>query len=541
MMRTTTISAIFVLALGLMVSTENVSNAAPMGTAFTHQGRLMDGYTSADGLYDFRFKLFDDPYAGLQQGSMIDINDLNVIDGYFTVELDFGSGVFYGDARWLETTVSHSDGSDPCTLKPRLELTPIPYAIYAKTAGGDNDWMVSGDNMYAIPSGRVSIGTTLPGPKLRIQMPDGSSGPSRVGGLTIHDGRNNEGMQLEVLDDPGNSRFVVDYEGRVGIGTNNLEAGLHLKGIGWPNSFMYLQSNATQDTGFRLYEGDTVKWHIYNWSEAGGLRICNSDFSEDVFFAKQGNGNVGIGTTNPTEKLEVVDDYPVTLRMNNTASDSVVHVTAGDLGNGIWSNKDFALALPIEDSEILFTFGGLWRMVFQSSGNVGIGMTPTQRLSVNGKIGLTDVPVWDGTNDNDLTWDGFVISREGSSRRYKQNIRPFQEDFRKILRLEAKQYQMREGYGEPGKQLFGYIAEELEEIGLTKLLTYDAEGRPDGIKYKKMGIYLIEIVKEQQKIIDEQNSVLAELRTKMERFETVVQKLEAMTAFSGLDARDGGL
>lgn len=226
--------------------------------------------------------------------------------------------------------------------------------------------------------------------------------------------------------------------------------------------------------------------------------------------------------------------------MNNTASNTTLDLLADSVATGITSNKSLKFWLP-ENSDIKFHFGGLWSVVIDSLGKLGIGMTPTRKLSVDGRIGLTNVPVWDGTDDNDLTWDGFTITREGSSRRYKQDIRPFQEDFRKILRLEAKQYQMREGYGKPGTQLFGYIAEELDEIGLTKLVTYDTEGRPDGIKYKKMGIYLIEIVKEQQKTIDAQNSVLAELRTKMERFETVVQKLEAMIASSGWDARGGGL
>ncbi|GAI70733.1 unnamed protein product, partial [marine sediment metagenome] len=48
----------------------------------------------------FQFKLYDDPnvIVGTQVGSAIDINELDVIDGYFTVELDFGSGVFDGDA-----------------------------------------------------------------------------------------------------------------------------------------------------------------------------------------------------------------------------------------------------------------------------------------------------------------------------------------------------------------------------------------------------------------------------------------------------------
>ena len=106
--------------------------AAPMGTAFTYQGRLLDKGTQAEGLYDFQFKVYNDIGRGMQKGSTIDINDLDVIEGQFTVELDFGSDVFAGDARWLETAVRPGDSKDVyTTLSPRQELTPTPYAIYA--------------------------------------------------------------------------------------------------------------------------------------------------------------------------------------------------------------------------------------------------------------------------------------------------------------------------------------------------------------------------------------------------------------------------
>jgi hypothetical protein len=173
-MRSTKTLAILVL----IICTANISNAAPMGTAFTYQGRLIDANDPADGLYDFEFKLFDDPCTGTQHGRTINFNDLDVIDGYFTLELDFGDNLFDGNDLWLETEVrpgDTNDANDFVTLNPRQELTPIPYAIYtrkadyAETAGSDSDWIVSGSNMYSIPSGRVGIGTSNPNEKLTVR------------------------------------------------------------------------------------------------------------------------------------------------------------------------------------------------------------------------------------------------------------------------------------------------------------------------------------------------------------------------------------
>src|SRR5829696_4714892 len=71
-------------------------------TALTVQGSLKDGGTAANGVYDFEFRLFDG--ANAQQGSTQAKDDLQVTDGLFTVELDFGDQ-FPGAGRFLEISV----------------------------------------------------------------------------------------------------------------------------------------------------------------------------------------------------------------------------------------------------------------------------------------------------------------------------------------------------------------------------------------------------------------------------------------------------
>jgi len=50
---------IFIAVLCLMLCSAGVSEAVPMGTAFTYQGRLIEANNAADGPYDLQFKLFD--------------------------------------------------------------------------------------------------------------------------------------------------------------------------------------------------------------------------------------------------------------------------------------------------------------------------------------------------------------------------------------------------------------------------------------------------------------------------------------------------
>ena len=123
-----TVVTMWLCVVGMVLGASVTGWGAPMGTATTYQGRLMDGDSPADGEYDFEFKLYDDSGGSGQEGSTVNIENEQVSDGLFTVGLDFGSDVFDGDARWLEIGVRPGDSNGSfTTLTPRTELTPMPY------------------------------------------------------------------------------------------------------------------------------------------------------------------------------------------------------------------------------------------------------------------------------------------------------------------------------------------------------------------------------------------------------------------------------
>lgn len=151
-----------ILVLGFLVCTSQFAGAEPMGTAFTYQGQLYDASYPANGKYDLAFKLYDASTGGSKMGTDVNAADVNVIDGYFTVELDFGSSVFDSNNRWLEIGVRQGYQNDPCayiSLSPRQKMTVTPYAIYAESSNWNkllnvpagfadgNDDVGGGDNL----------------------------------------------------------------------------------------------------------------------------------------------------------------------------------------------------------------------------------------------------------------------------------------------------------------------------------------------------------------------------------------------------------
>jgi hypothetical protein len=276
-MRTT--GTILVMVLGLLVMPVRFAEAGPMETAFTYQGHLYDANYVADGLYDFAFKLYDANSGGSKIGTDVNVGDVDVIDGYFTVELDFNdANAFNGDARWLEIGVRQGDMNDPnvyTTLSPRQEVTPAPYALYAKNSAGDSDWIMSGGDMYSGVSGNVGIGTASPGKKLDVAghinaadyyfLNDKVLVYNTPGTGNLFYGWD-VGIKKHSMATNGVERLVVDDSGNVGIGTTAPTQMLDVDGKARIAGDVYLEGilnlNDSSNTTYIQNVGDGLKFWV---------------------------------------------------------------------------------------------------------------------------------------------------------------------------------------------------------------------------------------------------------------------------------------
>lgn len=167
-------------AAGLLTVPSN-TRGAPLGTVFTYQGRLTEANTSASGDFDLQFSLWDEvgsgspPVGGSQIGTTICADNVGLVNGLFSVELDFGPAAFNGDARFLEISVRPGAVGD-CTetsaytvLSPRQPLTAAPYALFS--AG---PWQLNGSDIF-YNAGNVGIGWDFPTNRLEVRTNSGTA------------------------------------------------------------------------------------------------------------------------------------------------------------------------------------------------------------------------------------------------------------------------------------------------------------------------------------------------------------------------------
>jgi hypothetical protein len=159
----------------ILTSLASFTNADP-GTAFTYQGRLADGTTPIETAVDLRFSLWDATTTGSQIGNDLTFSNAAYDGGIVQLELDFGSGSFNGDPRWLEIELANPTGGTFVILDDRIEIDPVPYAIYAETANS----VVGGVAANRIPIESLPYEITASG---SYYLP---TSLSAAGGITIN-------------------------------------------------------------------------------------------------------------------------------------------------------------------------------------------------------------------------------------------------------------------------------------------------------------------------------------------------------------------
>jgi hypothetical protein len=240
--------------------------------------------------------------------------------------------------------------------------------------------------------------------------------------------------------------------------------------------------NITAGNGMYLPAADTV---AFSTAGAERLRITST-------------GNVGVGTQSAISKMQISP-------ANAAGDQGVVAVTLGNesntaRGSQIVKNTSSPYDLkfisslnPANGTATVFErFPGAESMRIDSSGNVGIGTTsPGALFHSNGTIRYTNRPAA-GT----ITTLGFDtngdLKASSSSQRYKHNINTYNKGLTELLALRPVSFV----YNGETRENIGFIAEEVNEAGLTEVMLYDDTERPEGVMYANMVALLTKAIQE---------------------------------------------
>jgi len=228
---------------------------APSSTAFTYQGQLKQADQPVTGKADMMFELWSTEVGGDSMGT-VGVSFVDIVNGLFQVQLDFGLVSLGEKPGWLEVTVEFPSGAGNwTTLGPRQAITAAPFALTSlATVGVDGHSLDAADGsptnvVYVDNVGHIRLGRNA----------------------TLNRAVNVRGG-LEVFDDDG--------------------AG-HSEGISFT-------SNVYQ---FNELAGETPIWDYYQATDTH--RFYTGDQSLRLTITSA--GNVGVGTPTPSERLHVAD------------------------------------------------------------------------------------------------------------------------------------------------------------------------------------------------------------------------------------------
>jgi hypothetical protein len=362
-----------------------------------------------------------------------------------------------------------------------IRNTGYPVHIAAGTTLG---LTVETDGDVIVPNGNVGIGTTSPQTELHVKGNNGW-GEVRIEGQTFASGHGaslefrsegtaladiyaNTSKDLILRTNGGTERVRITSSGNVGIGTTSPTAKLHVQGTSYffdqsifsdkvgigttspaykldvsvasqhvarftsttadNGGLIINKSNASYNPNILLQAGGNTKWYILNASnDSDKFQLYESTGTTPRFTLTQ-DGNVGIGTTSPSEKLSVATDTDVSAEIGKAHVGYIGYSTyAGFSHIDRNATSDYALLQASNGETFLnaasgqsinFRVSNNTKMRINSSGNVGIGTTsPGAKLEVSssGAEGiLISKDTVNGTNSGRLFFETDTVS-EGFS------------------------------------------------------------------------------------------------------------------------------
>ena len=369
--------------------------------------------------------------------------------------------------------------------------------------------------------GNVGIGTTSPGAKLDINIPnsgtnyllafsDSVGGTADIARFQYNADTSPNSLVLNMNATGNYARPFSIIGGNVGIGTTGPRSSLEISGdetLGYTKKIKWEGSVAGN-----YYAGVGISGNNYlSLYGVNGVHIgASSTGAEDGKLFVRSDGNVGIGTTSPTDKLFVQSDNPF---IQVADSDFTIY-NAGialNTGGGPWNiMSGFSSGT---NSNINIAYNGKTSaqslVTVATNGNVGIGTTDpgTYKLKINGTGYLNDT--------------GWTYS---SDQRLKENISYLENSTKtgtnsldKIMKLQPARYDYIIG----NKNQLGFIAQDVQKVIPEAVSITDPTTGTLGLKTDFIIPYLVGAAQEQNIQVESLKGQVASLNVRMASVENI--------------------
>lgn len=344
---------------------------------------------------------------------------------------------------------------------------------------------ISGINA-ATADTNVGIGTPTPASKLEVRNGEiSSTGPT--GGRIAVNNPNNQGARF-LLDwfNDGTKHWPRIRFGGNGEGSAN---GFLIQGPSDATKLAVLQ-NGNVGIGSTAPVSRLTVSGAGNFGDSGAARfdLFNTVENRSYFQHVEDDGTWQLGRSDSSSRLS----------FNGGSNASLSILSEGNMGSLGLGSSHGTFRQTVSDSWRLFNQAGAAQLI------VGNTVTVASVLQIQNSTSQAAPFVLCHTGFGGLS--GSAVGNCSSSIRFKENLNAFRSGMNLIKRLRPVTFDWKD----TGMHDFGLIAEEVAEVE-PLLVTHNKDGEVQGVKYERLGVVLINAIREQQAQIEELRRVVSTL------------------------------